>query len=145
MTQENKAFITFGSQMGDTKAAEVVQPHLIELRRILKTYANVPYSSEIDEFAPIARVDGDIWHWNFEGCRKLRLNRKERYITVDIGMPRNRWEGASAKEIRCYLAENLKQALELFVKRLKKEKISVNEERLFQDYAKVEDEYLRFG
>jgi hypothetical protein len=71
VTSDNKAIITFGSQMGDTISAEVVQPYLIELRKLLKEYCNNVYATEIDEFAPILRVDGDIWHWEFEGCQKL--------------------------------------------------------------------------
>ncbi|MDA8212700.1 MAG: hypothetical protein M0021_12595 [Clostridia bacterium] len=142
MSTEDKAVITFGSQMGDNKAAEAVQLHLIKLRKLLKKYCKEPYSDVINEFAPIARVDGEIWHWDFEGCQKLRLNRKERYITIDIGVPRNRWEGISPLEIRKYLIENLRQALILMVNKLKKEKIFVDEGRLFQDFAKVEQEYL---
>lgn len=60
-------------------------------------------------------MDGEIWHWDFEGCQKLRLSDKYRYISIDIGMPRHRWQGVSPIVIRKYLLENLKQALKLFV------------------------------
>ena len=143
MNVAEKAYITFGSQMGDQKAAEVVQPHLIELRKLLKKYCNIPYASEVVEFAPIARIDGEIWSWNFEGCQKLRINKRERYITIDVGMPKNRWEGISQIEIRRYLIENLKQALLLIVEKLKKEKYVLEEERLLKDFKKVEQEYLK--
>lgn len=134
--------ITFGSQMGDQKVAEIVQPLLIELRRLLKIYCNNNYSKEIKEFAPIARIDGDIWSWNFEGCQKMRLSRKEKYITVDVGVPRQRWENKSETEIKVYLFNGLREAVNLMLIKLKKEKIHVEEENLLNDLLVVEREYL---
>ncbi|MFZ0577994.1 MAG: hypothetical protein WAM41_10870 [Psychrobacillus psychrotolerans] len=92
--------------------------------------------------APILRVDGELWYWEFEGCEKLRLSKKYRYITIDVGMLRSRWEGNNAKDIRNYLIDNLKKALELMVKRLDKEKYKVKENELWNDFAKVEGEFL---
>ncbi len=142
MSKNQKAYITFGAQMGDVRADATVAPHLISLRKLLDKYCKGPYSPEVDELAPIARVDGDLWYWEFEGCQKLRWSRKSRYITVDIGVPRSRWENVSPNEIRLYLINNLKQALTLMVNKLKKEKVSVNDALLFEDVARVEEEYL---
>lgn len=142
MSPGDKAYITFGSEMGDEKAAEAVQPHLIKLRKLLELYCNHRYVPEIDEFAPIGRIDGEFGHWDFEGTQKLRLSKKYRYITIDIGMPKYRWQGVSPIEIRKYLLENLKQALKLMVQKLKKEKYEVDDVRLFKDFEKVEKEYL---
>lgn len=142
MSSEDHAYITFGAQLGDVESSDAVSPHLIELTRLLRKYCNYKYAPELDEFAPIGRIDGDIWYWNFEGTQKLRLSRKHRYITVDIGMPKSRWQGVSPIEIRKYLLENLKQALKLFVQRLRKEKYEVDDVRLFRDFENVEKEYL---
>lgn len=142
---EEKAYITFGSQMGDQKAAEAVQQHLIELRKLLKKYCIGPYASDITEFAPIARIDGDIWYWNFEGCQKLRVYKKEKYVTIDIGMPKSRWVNATPLKIRQYLIVNLKQALIYIVDKLKKEKYIVREEDLFRDYKNVETKFIGIG
>ena len=128
--------------MGDQRAAEVVQPHLIELRKLLKEFCNSAYASEINEFAPIARIDGDIWSWNFEGCQKLRLSKKDKYITVDIGMPKREWDGVADLGIRTYLLENLKRALIIMVNKLKKEKYLVSDQKLFDDFSKIEKMFL---
>ena len=144
MSKDEKAYITFASQMGDQNAANIVQPHLIELRKLLKKYCNEPYSPDIQEFAPIAIIDGDIWYWNFEGCQKLRFNKKERYLTLDIGMPKNRWDGVEEASIRRYLLDNLKEGLNQIVKRLKKDKIQVDDKKLFSDFEKGEKEYMDF-
>lgn len=143
MSENDKNHITFGADIGGMQAANIVQPYLIELRRIFKKYCIEPYSDEIDEFAPIARVDGNIACWEFEGCQKLRLSKKGRYITVDIGVPQNRWDGVESFELRQYLMDNLKLALELMVKKLEKEKIRVDSKRLFDDINKVERDFLR--
>jgi hypothetical protein len=138
----NKNYITFGADIGGMQAVNIVQPHLIELRKLFKKYCNEPYSDVIDELAPIARVDGNIACWSFEGCQKLRLSKKERYITIDIGVPQNRWDGVDPFELRHYLINNVKQAIKLMVEKLEKEKIQVNSKRLFCDIKKVEEEFL---
>lgn len=57
-------------------------------------------------------------------------------------MPRSRWEGITAIDIRKYLINQLNNALELMVKRLKKEKYDVNDFELWTDFAKVKEEFL---
>ncbi len=68
--------------------------------------------------------------------------KKYRYITIDVGMPRSRWEGINAIDIRKYLLNHLKDALELMVKRLKKEKYDVNDTKLWTDLKKVEGDFF---
>ncbi|PUB09977.1 hypothetical protein [Paenisporosarcina sp. OV554] len=142
MESKDNYYITFGAQLGDPKADKAVGPHLMELCKLLYRFCDKIYCEEIDEIAPILRVDGELWYWEFEGCEKLRLSKKYRYITIDVGMPRSRWEGINGIDIRNYLIENLKLALELMVKRLKKEKYKVNENGIWTDFAKVEGEFL---
>jgi hypothetical protein len=103
---------------------------------------NKHYCIEVDEFAPILRVDGDLWNFEFEGCEKLRLSKKNRYITIDVGMPRSKWEGIDGKEIRQYLISNLRNALELMINRFKKEKYTVKDMELWVDFSKVEEKFL---
>ncbi|MFF5397244.1 hypothetical protein ACFY5J_12585 [Peribacillus butanolivorans] len=96
----------------------------------------------MDEIAPTIFVGGDLWYWKFEGFQRLRLSKKHRYIEIHIGMPRERWEIVNIIEIKKYLISHLKTALELMIKRLKKEKYEVNEIDLWSDFAKVEEEFL---
>lgn len=138
---ENNYFITFGADIGGMDAAKAIQPHLIELRSLLYQFCNKKYSL-LDEFAPILRVDGEIDSWNFEGCEKLRLYKKQRYITLDIGMPKNKWQDKSPEDIRKYLIFYLEEALHLIVKKLKKEKMDIDENLLFANFIQVKNEYL---
>ena len=135
--------ITFGAQMGDEKVDEIFQPLLISLRKLLKIYCSSVYSDTIHEFAPIARIDGDIWFWNFNGCQKLRINRKGKYITVDVGITHEVWKGKTEIEIKKHLFSELKNAINMMLSKLKKEKINVDEKKLLHDLNLVEMEYLK--
>jgi hypothetical protein len=134
--------ITLGAQTGDPKSSEVTVPQFMPLRELLSTICKGPYSSEVDEFALILRIDGEIWSWDFEGCQKLRRSKKERYITIDIGVPRRRWEDVPSSDIRKYLAECVETALLLCIDRLRKDKVDVNADALMADYRKVKTAYI---
>ncbi|SFC51203.1 hypothetical protein SAMN05443252_10430 [Bacillus sp. OV322] len=142
MEKNDNPYITFGAQMGDIEADNAVAPHLVELSKLLVRFCNKHYCVEVDEIAPVLRVDGDLWCFGFEGCEKLRLSKKSRYITVDIGMPISRWKGINGYDIRKYLINNLREAVKLMVKRLNKENFTVNEKELWTDFNKVEKEFF---
>lgn len=115
-------YITFGAQLGDPKADKAVGRFITQISILLNKHCNKVYCNEVDEIAPAIFVDGDIWYWEFEGLQRLRLSKKHRYIEIHIGMPRSRWEGVDPVDIRKYLINQLRNALELMLKRLKKEK-----------------------
>src|SRR5690242_14084902 len=75
------------------------------MRKLLADNCRGPYSAEIREFALILRIGGEMQEFNFEGCERIRRNRKEAYITVDLGFPSYRWKGSTDSSIREYLAE----------------------------------------
>jgi hypothetical protein len=135
-------YITFGAQLGDPNADKAVGSYITQISILLNKHCNNVYCEEVDEIAPAIFVDGDIWYWEFEGTQRLRLSKKQRYIEIHIGMPRSRWEFSSPDEIKLFLINNLKIALELIVKRLKKEKYEVNETELWNDFGKVQEEFL---
>jgi hypothetical protein len=134
--------ITLGVQAGDVKSSEITRPHFLSLRKLLAQHCPGPYSQRIKEFAIILRIDGDIWHWEFEGCKNLRLRRKDRYITIDIGVPRGKWEHASAASLRCYLGKSCRDAIVLMLDKLKGEKIEVNSKALLENVDAAISEYL---
>ncbi|MFD4931935.1 hypothetical protein ACFWMS_24125 [Peribacillus butanolivorans] len=135
-------YITFGAQLGDPKADKAVGQFITRISILLNKHCNKVYCKEVDEIAPTIFVDGNLWYWKFEGFQRLRLSKKHRYIEIHIGMPRERWEIVNTIKIKKYLISHLKTALELMIKRLKKEKYEVNEIDLWSDFAKVEEEFL---
>lgn len=140
--RKDNLYITLSAQMGDAKSYEAVGPHLTEMNRLLERYCDKKYCVEVDEFDLALRVDGDLWYFNFEGCEKLRLSKKYRYVTIDIGMPRSKWEGVLPIKIRGFLINHTKEALVLIINRLKKEAYPVNDTALWEDFMKVENDYI---
>lgn len=70
--ENNMEYFKLVSQIGGPTAAKVVTPHLYELQQLLSKHCYNKYSTQLDEFAPVLRVDGNISYWEFEGCEKLR-------------------------------------------------------------------------
>jgi len=58
------------------------------------------------------------------------LQKKQRYITADIQIPESVWQSKSKNKIRDYLALKIREVIELFVARLKKDKLEINEQLL---------------
>ena len=95
---------------------------ILELRRLLASECEGPYSPEIREFALILRIGGDMQEFDFERCDRIRRNRKEQYITVDLGFPSSRWKRATDAEIKAYLTEAVETGLLCCIRRLEKDK-----------------------
>ena len=134
--------ITVGVQTGDVPSGRATDPHIVVMRDLLQTHCRGPYSAEVDEFSLVVRVDGDIWHWEQEGCDRMRRSKKDRYITIDIYVPRQRWQGVSGDEIRRYLAACVADAFGRMIAKLKKDKVSVDGDALLRDFAAVKAAYL---
>lgn len=72
----------------------------------------------------------------------MRRSKKERYITIDIYVPRKRWEGVSGAEIRQYLAACVEDAFRQMIGKLQRDKVSVDADALLRDFATVRELYL---
>ena len=117
--------VSVGVQAGDRTAHQAVSRHVLELRTLLRQHCRGPFSREVDEFAIVLRVDGDIWHWEEEGVSRIRVNRKARTISADVGIPRGRWE-VEPDVFRRFLAESIAKALEEMAGHLAKKKLDVD-------------------
>ncbi len=115
---------------------------VLEIRKLLAAYCKGPYSSEIREFALVLRVGGEMQEFNFEGCERIRRNRKDKTITLDIGFPSHRWKGATDETIRQYLAEAIETGILCCIRRLEKDKTPVNSHQLTSDYSRVKEIFL---
>ena len=92
-----------------------------------------PYSDEIDEFALILRIGGQMQEFDFEGCERIRRSRKHRYITVDLGFPSRRWKRVT--ETSKYFAELVETGLLCFARRLTKTGLKSTLQRLISDFG----------
>src|SRR5882762_343354 len=135
--------ITLGVQSsGDDDRTD---KHVLELRKLLAAFCKGPYSEEISEFALVLRIGGNMQEFDFEGCECIRRNRKDRYITVDLGFPSRKWRGVSDSEIRRYLADSVETGLLCCLHRLKKDKVRVHEAKLMNDFTNVKQDFLGNG
>jgi len=62
------------------------QEHVLTFRKLLRAFCRGPYAVDIDEFALVLRIGGNMQEFA-DGCDRIRRSRKNRYITVDIGFP----------------------------------------------------------
>jgi hypothetical protein len=135
--------ITLGAQTSGED--DRTDKHILGLRRLLATYCKGPYSEEISEFALVLRIGGNMQEFDFEGCERIRRNRKDKCITVDLGFPSRRWRGVTDREIRRYLAEIVETGLLCCIRRLQKDKVKVHEASLMNDFTKVKRHFLGKG
>ena len=138
----DKPTVTVGVQAGDVPADQATNPHIRPLRQLLQAHCRGPYSPDVDEFSLVMRIDGAIDHWEKEGCDRMRRSKKERYITIDIYVPRARWEDVSGSEIRHYLAACVEDAFRRMIGKLQRDKVSVDGDALLRDLATVKEQYL---
>jgi hypothetical protein len=132
--------ITLGAQSGgdDDRTNE----HILEFRTLMAAHCRGPYSEEVAEFALILRIGSKMQKFDFEGCERIRRNRKGKYITVDLGFPSHRWRGVSDKEIRKYLADLVETGLLCCLNRLEKDKTQVQSSKLMSDFALAKLRFL---
>jgi hypothetical protein len=132
--------VTLGAQTSgdDDRTGEPI----LELRRLLAKHCTGPYCTEVDEFALILRIGGNMQESDFEGCERLRRNRKGKYITVDLGFPSRRWRRASNDRIRAYLAGLVEKGLLCCIQRLEKDKVRVDSTRLLADFHVAKSLFL---
>ena len=138
----DKPTVKVGVQSGDVPSSDATSPHTRPLRKVLQAHCVGPYSPDVDQFSLVIRVDGDIWHWEQEGCDRMRRRKKDRYITIDIYVPRSRWEGVPGIEIRKYLAACVEDAFQRMIDKLRRDKVVVDGDALLRDFAIAKAQYL---
>src|ERR1700683_2609966 len=136
----NLATVTLGMQTSEL--ADRAHDSILELRKLLAHYCQGPYSPEISEFSLVLRVGGKFREFDFEGCDRLRRNRKQKYITADLGVPTHRWRDVSDTAFRSYLIETVETGLLCCVRSLERDKTPIDSGKLMEDFAKVKQLFL---
>ncbi len=134
--------ITLGAQVGGPMADASTNHVVMPLKKLLARHCVGPYIKEIDEFSFVLRIDGNLDAWNFEGCEKMRINRRHRYITIDIGVPEKRWRTNDKTSLATYLSDCVAEGLKMMVGKLRRSKMSIEDDRLFKDFETARAEYL---
>lgn len=135
-----KPFISLGAQGGGPETAVVGQSKLL-LYRALARHVTSTHCAAIDEYGPVLRVDGTLHTFGDEGFTRMRFAKKQRYITLDIQIPMACWQPLDDSGLRCYLARQVRSAIELCVARLRKDGHAVDELRLMTEIDAAISDY----
>lgn len=112
------------------------------LRKQLEIHCTASYSPNIEEFAIVLRICGSLWRFEGEGVQKLRVNRKESYVTADYVVPEARWKGVPIADIKKYLAAATAETLQAMAETLTKSSIDVDSAKLSEDVGKATTAFL---
>ncbi len=123
MTNIPSEAFSISAQFGGGAGSSVLKPHFFELKKALRLAGAAIPCDLLQQMAFILRVDGDIVQFNFEGCENVDLNRKKKYISIDVGVPIKRWRDRSDAEISAYLIDSMWEGLEEMLARLAANKI----------------------
>lgn len=123
----NRPVIDCSAQMGGEDVDSVLFPHFREFKRAFSVTAGELPCKMIERLAYVWRADGAIQQFNFEGCERIDLNRRKKYISIDVGVPITRWKDRSDREIAEYLAVSMRSGLEQILERLRAEKIECDD------------------
>ena len=122
--------ISIGCQQGGPEAC-CIRELKVALYRALGRHVTSTHCLEIDEYALVLRVDGSLSKFGDEGITRLRFARVRRYITLDIQIPEKVWMPMGEAQTKLYLATQVRAAISACVKRLVKDKCSVDEHALY--------------
>lgn len=125
--------IGIGGDYGDPASAKAFMPLKTPLNRLFEKHCSKSYCPNLIGFSLVLRVTGKLMDFESEGIERLRRNRKKQYITVDIVIPEKNWKGVPKEKLRDDLVQLVREALELEVARLKKDKETVDEEMFWRD------------
>ncbi len=115
----------------------------VHLYHLLKQHCTASYCPAIREFALVLRVSSSADEFGPEAIERIRRRRPARYITADIVVPFARWVDKTEQQLKEYLAERVRRALEMCVARLKKDKEVVEEAALFKHVDAAIAEFLQ--
>ncbi|HKA07330.1 MAG TPA: ankyrin repeat domain-containing protein [Gemmataceae bacterium] len=132
--------ISIGQQSGGP--ADPFMWPKIHLYMMFEKHCTANYCPTVDKFALVLRVGGSIDDFGPEAIERIRRRRPDRYITVDIVVPVERWKGKREGAIKKYLAEKVRSALESCVARLKKDKEALDDEALLTAVDTAIEEFL---
>ncbi len=111
------------AQMGGMDADAALLAHFRAFKAAFADSGALP-CDQLELIAFVLRVGGSVRDFPFEGCEKIDLNRKKKYISIDVGVPIARWQGRSDKEIAVYLIDAMREGLDQMLAHLSANKIT---------------------
>jgi hypothetical protein len=115
----------------------------IDLWRLLCRHCQSSFCPAIDHYGIALRIGGRSVEFGPEAIERIRRDKRKRLIGVDIVIPAAVWRKRTTNELRDYLCEQIRAALQACVARLKKDKETVDETLLFAQVDAAIAEFRR--
>ncbi len=138
----NDTKVTLGVQSGDPESSDATRPAFLRLRAQLEAHCTGPYSPDVAEFAIVLRISGSLARFDGEGVQKLRVNKRDAYITADYVVPEERWKGVPLAEIKRYFGAAAVETLQAMSQKLATAKIAIDATQLDEDARKAVAAFL---
>ena len=130
------ATVTLGADVGGEDADGATSEVCMDLRRSLAKECCGPYGESFAQFALVLRIDGSVHSWQKSGVDHVRLQRKSKYATADIFVPRSAW-ASGTDYFRSFLASGVEAAIEAIVVRARASKCHINSDQLIRDVKRA--------
>jgi hypothetical protein len=137
-----KSIFIIAAQFGGPDATEKFKPIFLNFKRVLENSCKSKYSDEILELSFIFRVDGRISSWGEQGCNRMRLMRKRKYITIDLGIT-HEILNLLELDIWDFIWREFSRGLDLMIKKIKSQKILFEDEHLKRDLMEQVPDFRR--
>src|SRR4051794_36952580 len=118
---ENLGVISIGCQNGAPHDGGLGDMKVRLWQSLLK-HCRATYCPTVDHFALVLRIDGAFQKFGEESIKRIRRTRRDRTIGADIVIPEIVWRNKTRRELGDYLVRRVREALELCVARLQKDK-----------------------
>jgi hypothetical protein len=114
------------AHLGGSKASAVYASIYLELNRCFLQHVSGVYSEEVTVFGFMLCVSGNIRDFGGDGIERLKRSKRQKSIDVDIVIPQHRWSDATPRERAEHLAQQVRDGVELMLKRLARDKVVVD-------------------
>ena len=140
MGEEESHFVWTGGQFGDKSAGLALRSPLRMVSGALSKHTSRSYSSALFNMILVLRVDGTGWHWEMSGVHRIRLQKKQGYVTADIHFAKQDYVNASERDLTVQLLEYVNEAAKRCVERIRRAKLDFDAESFFADLENADQE-----
>lgn len=134
---------SLGAQVGGPNYPEAARRQEQQLRDAFNRWTG-DYSPDVNEFAFLLRIDGQIHRytekWQIRGAQKAK--RKRDWIEVEIGIPEEWWQEAIGNGYRQHLAEEVEAGFRSMIEVLQAKKQRIDGQTLLHDWNRIKASYL---
>jgi len=127
--------------MGGEDVDDALLPHFQSLKRHLRLLTSNGFGVGIQELAFILRGSGSVRTFDLDGPGCFVVNKKDKSISIDIGVPIARWRGKSNEEIAIFIARSMIASIPDAAKELERKGLAVEVEVVNRSLRKALDGY----